>query len=455
MMDNEKLSIKQKLILLIRDIKRIYRTFLSIIGDIIYRFPLNDVKVIAVTGTSGKSTTTAMIYEMLNYLGFKVGMISTVEAKINGFSIDTGFHVTTPNPIHLKKIARIFKDKGMQILVLESSSHSLDQGRLGLIKIKYAVYTNIQRDHLDYHFTWQKYAEAKSRLIKKSTKDSYVILNKDDMSYKFLNKVCHEKKMNNVIAYSLSEIQDLKCTLDGLDFSYKNINFKIPILGDYNIYNVLAAIKTGESMGISINKIRNALAQFKGLTGRMQVIKTHPFSIIVDFAHNTDSLEKALKFVKSFYNNKIISIFGSAGLRDIEKRFTMGKASGELADITIITAEDPRTESLKDINTRIIEGCKAGGAKLIYRFKDHQDFMENHEQFLNYESYKLPIVFSFDEESTNSRYDAILFGIKIAKKGDLVITFGKGHEKSLCFGTIEYPFTDQEAVEKALKLLGN
>jgi len=167
MMDNGKLSIKQKLILLIRDIKRIYRTFLSIIGDIIYRFPLNDVKVIAVTGTSGKSTTTAMIYEMLSYLGFKVGMISTVEAKINGFSIDTGFHVTTPNPIHLKKIARIFKDKGMQILVLESSSHSLDQGRLGLIKIKYAVYTNIQRDHLDYHFTWQKYAEAKSRLIKK------------------------------------------------------------------------------------------------------------------------------------------------------------------------------------------------------------------------------------------------------------------------------------------------
>jgi UDP-N-acetylmuramoyl-L-alanyl-D-glutamate--2,6-diaminopimelate ligase len=201
----------------------------------------------------------------------------------------------------------------------------------------------------------------------------------------------------------------------------------------------------------------------------MEIMQKEPFMVIVDFAHNTDSLEQSLKAVKTFLkkDGRLISVFGSAGLRDVEKRYTMGKVSGELADITIVTSEDPRTESLQEINTEIIRGAKDGGARLVKRFKNTEEynkFMDDsksrvvskelmEEVGLEEKKEDERIVYAFDEENVNSRFDAIQFAVRIARVGDVIITEGKGHEKSLCFGTVEYPFTDQEAVNRALEKL--
>jgi len=232
-------------------------------------------------------------------------------------------------------------------------------------------------------------------------------------------------------------------------------------LGKYNLENALAAIKVAEKLGIKIEKIAEHFKTFEGVVGRMQIMRKEPSLVIVDFAHNTDSLTKSLESARKLVGQggKLITVFGSAGLRDKEKRFTMGEASGKLADITIVTAEDPRIESLFTINTRIIEGAKKSGAKLIKRFENHQGYLEFQKSFETSPTDKRSSlstggegrgeVYAFDQEAVDSRFDAIDFAIKISKPGDVVITEGKGHEQTLCFGTTEYPFTDQEAVARA------
>lgn len=437
-------------------IKKTYRVLRSIYGSLVNGLPLHGVKVIGVTGTSGKSTTSTMIYHLLKSHGLRVGLISTVQAKIGDVEIDTGFHVTTPDPIDLQRIAKRMRKEGMDYLVLETSSHALHQGRVGMIKFEVSVFTNIQRDHLDYHKTWEDYAFSKARLILKTRDDGYIVVNQDDLSYDFLLVFCKRYNIKSkVVEYSESkELTKLDLSHFFPSFEYKGELFKLSIFGDYNIQNALAAIKVGEIFGIDLSKIRGYLENFTTLPGRMEILQKEPFSVIVDFAHNTDSLKKALLSLRRYARangSKIIAIFGSAGLRDIEKRFDMGKVSGELVDITIVTAEDPRTESLADINSEILRGCESGGAKLIKRFLSSDDYKLNSSKFSDGTNSK--IVFSFDEESVNSRYDAIEFGISLARAGDIVVTFGKGHEQSLCFGKTEYLFSDHQAVDRALNKL--
>lgn len=455
-MEKERISSKQKLILFIRILKRIYRITKSFLASIYFGFPTKGLKIIGITGTSGKSTTTEMIYHVLKECNLKVGMISTVSAKADNLEIDTGFHVTTPDPIDFQKIVKkMRKTSSIKYLVCECSSHSLEQGRLGFTKFDISVFTNIQRDHLDYHFTWNIYATDKARLILKTKKNGTVIINMDDVSYNFLHKyVLKNRKNLKLLEYSKNEIQNF-LSVSKLSFSFEDINFDVPILGDYNIYNVLVAIKVCLSLGISIKDISKALKTFPGVEGRMQIMKKEPFLVIVNFSHNTDSLEKSLTFAKSLVKEggKLISVFGSAGLRDIEKRYKMGEVSGKIADVTIVTAEDPRTESLFDINTEIIKGSESSGSTLIKRFADSK-LLERTDLFsLKNIARSKKSTFAFDEESVSSRFDAIKFAISIAERGDVIIIEGKGHEKTLCFGKTEYIYSDQESVRIALSSL--
>lgn len=437
---------------IIRRIKKYAHILQSVTQSIKLKNPAKDLKIIAVTGTSGKSSTSTMIYHVLKAAGFKVGLISTVEAVAGDKVIDTGLHVTTPDAKDLQKILFNMKKEGIQYVVLESSSHAIDQGRLGLLKIDFAVFTNIKRDHLDWHKTWENYARAKAGLIKKLKKDGIAVVNIDDHnSYNFLRSYYYSLTKNPLkfIEYSKEkEALNSKESMDGLEFIYKNTKFSIPILGEYNIDNALATIKVAENLGIEVNNISKFFSSFKGLKGRMEIMQKNPFLIIVDFAHNADSLQKSLKSIRDLKGiNRVISVFGSAGLRDTEKRYTMGTIAAELSDIVVVTSEDPRTESLFNINSQIIEGAKKGGGKLIKRFVNtdaYKEFLESRTEIIN------KSIFAFDQESVLSRFDAIAFAIRIARPGDVVITEGKGHEKSLCFGIIEYPFTDQQAVEEAL-----
>ncbi|MFS8130742.1 MAG: Mur ligase family protein [Candidatus Dojkabacteria bacterium] len=460
-----------------RRFKRIYRQYLSLVAARYYGYPANDLKLIGVTGTSGKSTTTSMIYHILKTSGYKVGMISTVGAVAGDKEVDIGFHVTTPDPIDLQKYLKLMKDEGVEYVVLESSSHALDQGRLGFLKFDMAVFTNIKRDHLDYHKTWEEYARAKCRLIDALKIGGTVVFNFDDQrSYKFLKEYIYlrnklSKQELKEVEYSVS--QQLTEAEEGkgfVSYNYKSFKFHVPVIGTYNIENSFAAALASHQIGVTMNKAASALETYKGVAGRMEIIQTNPYFVIVDFAHNADSLERSLDSAKDLLGKKgrLITVFGSAGLRDVEKRSTMGEVAGNLADIIIITAEDPRTEILSEINSEIIKGAESTGAKLIRRFANTEEYnnfialgnkledpeiakkagveMEE-EDVTPFET----AIYSFDENNTNSRFDAIQFAIRTARVGDVVITEGKGHEKSLAFGLVEFQFTDQEAVKRALE----
>lgn len=447
-------------------LKRTYHQTLFGISSALNSNPDSKLKLIGVTGTSGKSTTAEMIYHVLSGSGVKVGVISTIGAKTGTHTVSTGLHVTTPDPFDIPKLLAKLRGFGAEYVVLECSSHALEQGRLGNLKFDLAVYTNITRDHLDWHKTWENYARAKARLIDALKPGKTVILNLDDQtSYNYLQRYIQSHRPDLIVLhYSSNDVFDVAVAPNGISFKYKSEDVSIPIIGEYNILNALAAIKIAETLGVQTETAVKTLKTFKTLPGRMEVLLEKPFTIIVDFAHNADSLEKALVEARKLAGNpsqgsglarktgRVISVFGSAGLRDKEKRGTMGEVSGRLADITVVTAEDPRTESLYTINTEIINGAESAGAKLVKRFASTNE----------YRKYKLTLkdtdipaksIFAFDETSVQGRFDAIDLAATAAKKGDIVITEGKGHEQSLCFGTKEYPYTDQEAVQKALQAL--
>ena len=430
-------------------VKKFSRAFLSYLGALRFGFPNKKLKIIGVTGTSGKSTTAAMIFHILKENGLDVGMISTVGAIAGNKKIETGLHVTTPDPFDLQKLLSFMVKREVKYVVLEMSSHGLAQGRAASIAFDYAVFTNIKEDHLDWHGSWEEYAKSKAILAKKVTNKGKIVVNREDKKmYDFISNHVNKKIAKKFVTYSFNEIFNISEQGEEIMFRLNDINFVLPILGLYNVENAIAAINVSNLIGLSYKQIANSLKVFNGLEGRMQVMQREPFYIIVDFAHNSDSLEKSLSAVKKLAKGKIINVFGSAGLRDIEKRFLMGEISGRYADITIVTSEDPRTEPLKQINSQIIEGVEKGGAKLLKRFEDTSDY-ENYE--IDSAELKNKVAFAFDEESINSRVDAIKFAIQIAREGDLVIIEGKGHEKSLCFGETEYPYSDQEVVTKTIK----
>ncbi len=439
-----------------RPIKRFFHIVQSQVESVKLKSPSRNLKLIAVTGTSGKSSTASMIFHVLRENGFNVGLISTVEAIAGNKKIDTGLHVTTPDAKDLQNLLGKMYEENIEYVVVETSSHAIAQGRLGLLKFDFAVYTNIKRDHLDWHGTWEEYAKAKAGLIDKLRSNGKLIVNKDDkQSYDYLRQYYYSQTRNplNFIEYSkVQEVTNVQNTIDGIIFDYSNSKFSIPILGEYNIDNAIATAKVAQQLGVTPVNIAKAFSSFKGVKGRMEVLQTEPFGIIVDFAHNTDSLEKSLQSIRAINGVKnVTAVFGSAGLRDKEKRFTMGEVAAKFSNVVIATSEDPRTESLLEINTAIIEGAIRSGARLIKRFANNQEYIEYISNPKNLILQDDKLIFAFDQETVDSRFDAIDFALRIAKPGDVVITEGKGHEQSLCFGTTEYPFSDQAAVEKALK----
>lgn len=378
----------------------------SVLANIIYGFPSKGMKFIGVTGTDGKTTTTNMIYQILKDAGKKVAMVSTINAEINGEKIDTGFHVTNPDYFLLQKLIDKAKKAGTEIFVLEVTSHGLDQFRTWGINFEIGVITNITSEHLDYHKTWENYFNSKAKLIKNSR---WAVLNNDEDHFKRLKLLAR----GLVVSFGNTKA----------DFDTDKYKFKLKLPGDYNILNALAAIATTNILGVEEKNAIKTVENFSSLEGRMEEVKNNKgLKIIVDFAHTANALENALKTLKSGNKGKLISVFGCAGLRDVKKRPLMGEISARLADITVITAEDPRGE-IDKINAEIMQGVKKAGGKLgknVYIEKDRQKAIE-------------------------------LAINKLAGKGDTVGIFGKGHEKSLNItGNEELPWSDVEAVKKAL-----
>lgn len=433
----------------------------ALLANIVYGFPASSLKIIAVTGTDGKTTTSAMIYRILREAGLEVGLISSVSAKFGGKEMDTGFHVTTPDPWDVPKYLRMMVNSGVKCVVLEVTSQALDQNRLGRIAIEKAVFTNITHDHLDYHKTWKAYARAKTRLIDFLNDGGEVIYKTDELGAKAIeNKIRLSPKVLLVTSTNDTLIKDKKVSTEGLTFLYdikgKSCEIFIPILGEYNISNAQCAIKACESLATR-EQIISALRAFLSVKGRMNIVeRNRPCLVIVDFAHTPNGLKNVLSTVKNLTSKgRVTAVFGCAGLRDAAKRPRMGKIAARLADIVIITSEDPRIENLTKINSKILEGALARKGVLVERFADSKAYRLSSTLKLSEEVKKILVlkktaVFVFDESSPKSREDAIDLAIKIAEDSDTVITLGKGHEQSLCFGTTEYPWSDFNAVKKAI-----
>ncbi len=402
---------------MIQTLKNYYHLGQAVFANVISGFPSRRLRVIGVTGTDGKTTTTSLIYHILISSGKKASMVSSVYAKIGGVEYDTGFHVTSPSAADVQSYLKKSADNGDEFFVLETTSHGLDQYRVWGIAYEVGVLTNVTREHLDYHKTYESYAEVKSRLLRAA---KIAITNSDDASYELLRKLVPGK----IKTYALKIKADYNNPID------KIINATLP---DFNIYNYLAAYAVCRELGLADEDIFSAMKTFKLPSGRIEVLLTKPLTAIVDFAHTPNSIEKILPFVKKEYvkdGGRLIHVFGSAGRRDESKRPIMGEASGKSADMVIITEEDYRDENPETICKEIAEGLEKHG------------FTNVAPTSFGSETKKFTVIIN--------REDAVMKSVEISRPGDVIIYTGKGHEKSLCRGAKEYPWDEQRAVKKAL-----
>ncbi|MBA3534325.1 MAG: UDP-N-acetylmuramoyl-L-alanyl-D-glutamate--2,6-diaminopimelate ligase [Ardenticatenales bacterium] len=398
--------------------------------------PSRSLRVIGVTGTDGKTTTMSLIASMLDALGLPYGMITTIGARIGTREVETGEHVTTPDAPIVQRFLREMVDEGMQVALLETTSHALAQHRVTGVEYDVAVVTNITHEHLDEHGSLEGYRAAKRSLFER-LRTSYpkpdtpkvAILNADDSSYEYLSPLESDIQLPYSIESSAVRLRarNLRFERDGTRFTADTpigeVEIASPLLGRFNVYNILAALGVGIVFGATAAQLQEGIAMLKVIKGRMEAIdEGQDFLAIVDFAHTPVSLENALTTAREMTSGRVISVFGSAGLRDRAKRGMMGEISGRLADLSVITAEDPRTENVEDICAEIAAGAERAGA-------------------VRDQSYVI----------VHDRAEAIAWAINEAKPGDLVIACGKGHEPSMCYGTTEHPWSEHEAMRGALQ----
>jgi UDP-N-acetylmuramoyl-L-alanyl-D-glutamate--2,6-diaminopimelate ligase len=409
-----------------------------------FGYPARFMTVIGVTGTDGKTTTSNLLYQILKTSGFKVGMISTVNAQIGDQILDTGFHVTTPEAPTVQLILKQMLEAGITHVVLETTSHGLAQHRVTGCEFDIAVVTNITHEHLDYHGTYEAYRESKAELFYSLSKTTrkvignirLAILNKDDISYKFLQEfVSVEKKSYSIKSKADLRAEHIENIKGGTQFNVCGEYFNTPTVcrlpGNYNISNCLAAMSAAIfGLGIRPEQASLGISALLEVPGRTQLVDMgQNFTAIVDFAHTPNALLNVINTARSFTKGKIITVFGSAGLRDREKRRMMAEISAEFADITIITAEDPRTESLEFIMSEMGKAAEKKNARL-----DDNLFL------------------------IADRGDALIKAAQLAGPEDTILACGKGHEQSMCFGEVEFPWDEltgmKAALSKVLKIEG-
>lgn len=386
-------------------IKNVYHLFASMLVNIIFFFPGRWIKVVGVTGTDGKTTTVALIAHILEGAGHKISYITSIQAVIGGKKYETGFHVTTPSSLSLQKYLWRAILRKSEFFILEVTSHAIDQQRIWGIPFLVGVLTNVTEEHLDYHKTYDKYLKTKEKLLKLA---KFAIVNRDDASYTLLSESKNKKSKEHWITYGFSESSDI---------NLGNFKFNTTLLGDFNKYNILAAVATCRTLGIKDETIRKSIETFKEPKGRLDFVYDKEFSVMIDFAHTPSAFESILSSLKPLFKGKIIHVFGSAGNRDAAKRPFMGEISSKYADVVVLTSEDPRREKVEKIMEEIESGIKKIDATVI----------------------KIP-----------DRKEAIEAAIQMAGKGDLVLITGKAHEKSMNLGKGEIPWDEYEVVKKAL-----
>lgn len=374
------------------------------------------LKMIGVTGTNGKTTTAFIIKKILEENGYKVGVVGTVGVAIGNEKYPADY--TTPDPSVLHRYLYMMKMAGCDVCIMEASSQALVQKRLYGINFDIGVYTNLSREHLDYHKTMESYAEAKAILMQSS---DVCVINADDEYAPFMKK----NTRNKTVTYAIDTDADVmaeKVRLhhDGVEYKLtsKSGSYDIvySVIGKFSVYNSLAALTVGMVMNVSMKRAVKAVADMKTVRGRIEKIKNdRKINILIDFAHTPDSLENVLKTVREVYDKRLITVFGCGGDRDKTKRPIMGKIACKYSDKVFVTSDNPRTENPDSIINDIVSGLDKNAYVRI-----------------------------------TDRTQAIREALVEAKPGDTVLIAGKGHEKYQIFGTEKIHYDEREIVKQIL-----
>lgn len=375
------------------------------------------LKMIGVTGTNGKTTTSFIIKKILENNGYKVGMISTVEVVIGNEKYPADY--TTPDPSVLHRYFYMMKMAGCDVCVMEVSSQALAQKRTYGINFDIGVFTNLSREHLDYHGTMEDYAKAKALLMKNS---DVSVINSDDDWAQFMK----ENVKGKVVTYGINSQSDLKAENIKLDFDKveysltsngESFDIVYNVIGRFSVYNSLAALAVGIIMKADMKRAVKAVAETVNVKGRVEKIKnSRGINVLIDFAHTPDSLKNVLKTVKDIYDKRLITVFGCGGDRDKSKRAVMGMIACEYSDLVYVTSDNPRTENPDKIIDDIVKDLDEGS---YIRITD--------------------------------RTQAIKAALAEAKEGDTVLIAGKGHEKYQILGKEKIHFDEREIVKQILE----
>jgi UDP-N-acetylmuramoyl-L-alanyl-D-glutamate--2,6-diaminopimelate ligase len=390
-----------------------------------FGFPARGTKVIAVTGTNGKSTTASYINEVLKSAGLKTAVLTTVYYEIDGKYKPNRTHFTIDKQSIVQKFFRDAKKAGVDWVVLEVTSHALDQGRIMGVPVEIAVITNLTQDHLDYHGTMEEYARVKSLLLR-DYGAKWAVLNADDKWYEyFLSRSRAEVFSFGTRKHATAQIKSIKTTPEGSSEDFVTEAIKLPLktslIGEYNLYNVSAAASVGFILGLDSRTIQEGIANLKAVAGRMEPVEAgQNFKVFVDFAITSDALEQALSSLQKITPGKVRVVFGATGDRDKGKRPIMGQVAAKHADVIYLTDDETYTEDPDTIREAVYRGIKAakGGQKT---------------------------------KVIPDRLEAIKTAFKDARKGDTVLLTGLGHEDTRNMGGKQIRWSEAEIAKKLLK----
>jgi UDP-N-acetylmuramoyl-L-alanyl-D-glutamate--2,6-diaminopimelate ligase len=409
------------------------RYAMALIANHVYRYPSKEIKVIGVTGTNGKTTTTSLIDSILSDLGRRTGLMGTIRMKFGDEVVEA--ERTTQEAVDLQRNLRRMRDAGVEYCTMEVSSHALELGRVRGTRFRTAIFTNLTQDHLDYHKTMENYKAAKgllfSRLGNTFASDpeerQFAVLNADDPASDTYARLTNAQ----VIRYGIDRqcdvrAADIRMTAAGTEFNVESFAgtepFVMQLVGKFNVYNALAAIAACLAEGIPLADIRSSLAKVKSVEGRMERVDAgQPFLVLVDYAHTPDGLENALSTIKEFAHGQIITVFGCGGDRDRTKRPIMGKVAASYSDYVYVTSDNPRTEEPQAILLDIEPGLAASGMPA-----DRYELLAD-------------------------RRAAIQKAIDRASHNDVVLIAGKGHETYQEIMGVKYDFDDRREAEAAIR----
>lgn len=402
-----------------------YRRGRLLMAQARYRFPARDLRIIAVTGTNGKTTTAMFVNAMLKDAGYRTAMLTTAVYEMDGTARINHNHRTVPVTNELYAFFREAKKKQVDFVVMEATSQALHQHKLRGIPVEVAVMTNLSQDHLDYHGTMHDYALAKSRLFSRYMSPNYAVLNRDDEWYEFF----HKRSLGVVSTYgkhrgSNVRIQRVKQTATGnsfvlnLDGSPSKVTIQLP--GLFNIYNAAAAAGVGQWLGLDGKQIAKGLGSLAASPGRMEAVDAgQPFSVIVDYAHAPDALQHALEELRKVTTGELHIVFGATGDRDKSKRPIMGEIAARLADKIYLTDDETYSENPTRIRGAVMKGIRK--AKGVGKTQEIPD-----------------------------RKEAIQAAFAAAQKGDTVLLAGIGHQNARNMGGTNVPWDERDIARSLL-----